>query len=143
MAPPIVETDTTEERRALFFEHDGGWCLLGSRCAQCSAEAFPVQSACARCGATDMHEVALPRTGTVWTFTVQRNAPKPPFRGPREWAPFALGYVDLGTVKVETQLSGRSVEDWKIGDSVQLRIAADADNNGLMRFSFHPAQEQS
>jgi uncharacterized protein len=90
-----------------------------------------------------MRNVALPRIGNVWTYTVQRNAPKPPFRGPREWAPFALGYVDLGTVKVETQLSGRSVEEWKIGDGVQLHIAGDPDNDGLMRFSFRPTEEQS
>jgi uncharacterized protein len=90
-----------------------------------------------------MCDVALPRRGRVWTFTVQRNAPKPPFRGPDEWAPFALGYVDLGSVKVEAQFAGRAVGEWKIGDEVELHVAADPEANGLIRFSFRPVEEQS
>jgi uncharacterized OB-fold protein len=52
----------------------------------------------------------------IWTFTVQRFAPKPPFTtGSQEFTPFAVGYVDLGEVFVETLLTG---------DDARLRIGA-------------------
>jgi len=45
---------------------------------------------------------------------VQRFAPKPPFTtGSQEFTPFAVGYVDLGEVFVETLLTG---------DDARLRI---------------------
>jgi uncharacterized OB-fold protein len=67
-----------------------------------------------------MTEVELPSTGTVWTWTVQRMPPKPPYRGPTPFEPFAVGYVDLGPVLVESRLAGRDVDGWSIGDRVEL-----------------------
>jgi uncharacterized OB-fold protein len=58
----------------------------------------------------------------VWTCTVQRHAPKPPYRAPATFTPFALGYVDLGPVKVESRLEGKACDAWRIGDEVELEV---------------------
>jgi uncharacterized protein len=96
--------------------------LIGSRCADCTTDTFPVQASCPCCGSEAVDPVVLPAAGTIWTWTVQRFAPKPPFRTPTSFAPFAVAYVDLGTVRVEARLAGRSVADWKIGDAVRLVV---------------------
>jgi uncharacterized protein len=107
---------------------DGRPHLVGSRCEACATETFPPQTSCPRCGGEAAHPVALADHGTVWTWTVQRFAPKPPFRAPNVFEPFALAYVDLGTVRVEARLAGKPVDAWKIGDEVRLAfgsVAAD------------------
>jgi uncharacterized OB-fold protein len=58
----------------------------------------------------------------VWTWTVQRFPVKAPFRAPEPFEPFALGYVDLGPVRVEARLGGRPVDGWAIGDEVELAV---------------------
>jgi len=82
-----------------------------------------------------MAEVALPTSGSVWSWTVQRIEPKPPYKGPAEFVPFAVGYVDLGSLRVESPLAGRPVDEWSIGDTVHL-VADDVDDGLAWRFHF-------
>jgi uncharacterized OB-fold protein len=104
--------------------------LRGSSCTQCQAHVFPAQSTCPMCAGVSVVEVALPTAGTVWSWTVQRFAPKAPFRTD-EFSPFAIGYVDLGPVIVEGWLLD-SLE-WHIGDEVELTLApAWTDSDGVV-----------
>jgi uncharacterized OB-fold protein len=116
---------------------DGRHHLAGSRCEACGTVTFPTQSACPRCGGTTS-TLALPTEGTVWSWTVQRIAPKPPYVGPDPFVPFALGYVDLGPVRVESPLAGRPVESWRIGTPVSLVVGTD-DDGSSRTFRFVPA----
>jgi uncharacterized OB-fold protein len=90
-----------------------------------------------------MTPVELPSTGTVWTWTVQRTQPKPPFRSPSPFEPFAVAYVDLGPVLVESRLAGRDVDGWAIGDRVELAVELlpgedAADPDARSSFVFRP-----
>ena len=114
---------------ALFASHDPV-ALRGSACSQCQAHVFPAQSTCPMCTGVSVAEVALPTVGSVWSWTVQRFAPKAPFRTD-EFVPFAVGYVDLGPVIVEGWLLD-SIE-WNIGDPVELALApAWTDSDGAV-----------
>jgi uncharacterized OB-fold protein len=63
----------------------------------------------------------LPRHGTLWTFTIQRFRPKPPYDGPIEFEPYAVGYVNLADqVLVEARLSLRPDQVPLIGDEMEL-----------------------
>jgi uncharacterized OB-fold protein len=81
---------------ALNAASETGSRLRGSRCAGCAVAAYPAESACPRCGGP-AEPVALSGTGTLWTWTVQRYAPKsPPYVPPAAgFTPFAVGYVEL------------------------------------------------
>lgn len=63
----------------------------------------------------------LGRTGTVWSFTIQRFRPKsPPYLGPEDFAPFPIAYVELpGEVIVEARLAYIANEDVRVGMTVE------------------------
>ena len=64
----------------------------------------------------------LKRTGTLWSYTIQRFRPKsPPYAGPEAFRPWALGYIALADeTMVETRLVNVAVEDVKIGMEMEL-----------------------
>ena len=131
--------DTIQGRGLVAFV-DGEARLVGVRCTVCATHAFPPQTACPRCGATT-EPVTLPASGEVWTWTIQHIQPKSPYRGPEPFEPFALGYVDLGVVRVEARLAGRAPDAWRIGDAVRL-VAGPADDDGAVwSFEFVPEDD--
>ncbi|MFI0820908.1 Zn-ribbon domain-containing OB-fold protein [Streptomyces sp. NPDC021098] len=70
--------------------------LQGSRCSRCAVTVCPPEDTCPRCG-EPADATTLRGAGTLWTWTVQRYAPKsPPYQAPPGgFVPFALGYVEL------------------------------------------------
>ena len=75
---------------------------------------------CASCGGGTAVRVDLDERGPIWTWTVQRFAPKAPYESPPEgFAPFAVGYVDLGDVFIESVIVGE-VDTLEIGQAVHL-----------------------
>ncbi|ROZ99063.1 DNA-binding protein [Gordonia sp. OPL2] len=74
-----------------------GVSLLGSECTTCGTVGFPASAHCARCATATAAPRELTTRGLVWTYTVQRFAPKsPPYvPPPNGFEPFAMGYVEL------------------------------------------------
>jgi uncharacterized OB-fold protein len=130
--------DTTDQRRQLINTSGDEPHLVGSACSDCDTQTFPAQSGCPRCGGNAVSEVPLPLTGSVWTWTVQRFAPKAPYRADSPYEPYALAYVDLGPVKVESRLRGKPIDAWKIGDAVSIVID---ENVTPLSFWFEPTKE--
>ncbi len=94
--------------------------LAGSACRSCGAQVFPAIESCPMCSSIDVEVVALPTSGTVWSWTTQHFAPKAPYRTDA-FSPFSIGYIDLGSVIIESWLVGKN--DWTIGEPVQLVLA--------------------
>jgi uncharacterized OB-fold protein len=122
--------------------------LIGSRCEECGAKTFPAQGYCPRCASTSMAQVLLPRTGTLWTWTVQGFPPKsPPYRGdddPDTFEPFGVGYVDLGgELMVEARLTENDPERLAVGAEMELVVVPlYRDENGadVVTYAFAPAE---
>lgn len=79
--------------------------------------AYPADDTCPRCGGP-ADPAALSGAGTLWTWTVQRYAPKsPPYQAPPGgFVPFALGYVELPDgVRVAAVLDVDDLEEVRIG----------------------------
>lgn len=100
--------------------------LPGSRCPDCAVVTYPISRDCPRCGAR-MSEQELSRDGVVWSWTVQRYAPKsPPYVPPAgSFRPFVVAYVELPEgVRVEAvmELPPDDSPMVAIGDRVRLGV---------------------
>jgi hypothetical protein len=93
---------------------DGRAVLVGGVCRDCGARAFPAPPVCTNCMGENIAREPLPRTGTLYAFSVVHIAPK-------KWKkPMIIGYVDLPDgVRVFTHLEGESLA---IGDAVEVAI---------------------
>ncbi len=89
--------------------------LLGALCQACGTRVFPARDFCPHCDSEAAPSpVALSPTGTVFSYTVVRQAP-----GTRA-VPYVLAYVDLDDqVRVLAQVDGEP-QDVHIGQRVQL-----------------------
>lgn len=88
--------------------------------------------------------VDLPREGTLWSWTIQRFRPKtPPYIGPEQFEPFALGYVELpGAVIVESRLHDVDFEKLHIGMPMKLVLVpftTDANGEDISLYAFAPS----
>jgi uncharacterized protein len=130
----------------LFVEREGTPHLVGSRCSQCGTTTFPQQPSCPRCTRWEMLREELPNTGTLWSFTVQSFRPKAPYRGPAEFVPYGVGYVDLGgRVLVESRLTENDPTRLRIGAPVEMvlePLRTEPDGTVVLTYAFAPRLEQ-
>ena len=140
MSEPTTRTRLVDE--SLFVADAAEVTLRGGECAVCSTTTFPHQDSCPRCGGEQVTPVPLPRSGRLWTFTVQGFEPKPPFRG--RFEPYGVGYVDLGPVIVEARLTENDPAALTIGAVMELTAVPafqDDDDTAVLTFAFAPAGE--
>ncbi|MDE2042205.1 MAG: OB-fold domain-containing protein [Alphaproteobacteria bacterium] len=87
----------------------------------------------------------LKRTGTLWSYTIQRYRPKsPPYAGPQDFAPFVVAYVALpDELIVEARLVNVAFEAIKIGMAVELTqtVLDPADPDSSRIPAFQPVEQ--
>lgn len=90
--------------------------------------------------------VALAETGRLWSYTVQRFRPKPPYEGPgddRSFRPYAVGYIELpGQIIVESRIEIDDFDDLKIGMPMTFKLQTfRTDDVGaeVLTYAFRPA----
>ncbi len=100
--------------------------LIGTRCVACGTVFFPRADAFCRnpvCDGTELAEVRLSRRGTVWSSTVNRYAPPPPYVSPDPFEPFAVAAVELAEERMTVlgQVDGPA-ESLPVGSEVELTV---------------------
>ena len=133
-AQPIADNLFTEDMNA----------LVGARNKETGQIFFPLPLN----PADNIEPIALATRGTVWTYTVQRFPPKPPYIGPTDpekFKPYVVAYVSLpGQTMVESRLTGVEPDDVKIGMEVEFTvIPLDPDapsDEQLLIHAFKPVQ---
>jgi uncharacterized OB-fold protein len=129
----------------LFTGPPGAPQLLGSRCTRCREVSFPKQASCPACTCDATEEILLSRRGKLWTWTIQRFPPPPPFIGDTaHFTPYGVGYVELPEgVRVEARLTTADPERLAIGMELELvleKFADGKDGEARMTFAFAPVQ---
>jgi uncharacterized protein len=109
--------------------------LIGGRARASGRYVFPLPA-----DEDAFETVDLPRRGWLWSYTVQRFAPKsPPYRA--QFAPFAVGYVELpGVLIVEAPLIDVPFDELAVGMPMELAsypLREDAEGR-IMMFAFRP-----
>jgi uncharacterized OB-fold protein len=102
--------------------------LIGSRCTTCGTRFFPRRAvACAdpACRGTEFEDVALSRTGKVWSYTENRYQPPPPYVSPDPFVPYVIAAVELDEEKIVVMgqvVAGVTVDDLKVGMPMELTV---------------------
>jgi uncharacterized protein len=109
--------------------------LIGARRKSDGEIIFPMPAGDAADG---YDAVELSPTGMLWSWTIQSFRPKsPPYTGPEEFEPFAIGYVELaGQVIVETRLT--QTHGLKIGMPMELVILPF--DGSVLTYAFRPVE---
>jgi uncharacterized OB-fold protein len=124
------------------FSGEAAPALIGGRHRESGRIVFPCPV-----GNADFEPHPLPRTGSLWSYTVQRFAPKsPPFADSNAFEPFALGYVELpGALIVESRLIDVAFDELRVGLPMELAIVPfckRADGVTTTIFAFRPCRER-
>jgi uncharacterized OB-fold protein len=85
----------------------------------------------------------LPGSGTLWSYTIQRVAPRaPPYRGVEPFQAFAVGYVELaGACIVESRLCVQHFGELRLGMPMRLTtqvLYIDAAEQHVITYAFEP-----
>jgi hypothetical protein len=117
--------------------------LLGGRRRADGKVVFPLPR---DAGAEAYDAIELPREGTLWSYTVQRFRPKPPYAGPgddRTFTPYAVGYVELpDAIIVETRIQTDAIDRLRIGMPMTFTLQSfrtDADGAEVLTYAFRPS----
>lgn len=98
--------------------------LIGGRHRETGRITFPCPEG------HDYEPYPLARTGTLWSYTIQRYRPKsPPYAGPEAFTPWPVAYVELpGETIVEARLANLAIDDIHIGMPLELtQVVLDPD----------------
>jgi uncharacterized OB-fold protein len=111
---------------------DGSAVLIGGLCKDCGNQTFPRAPVCCVCMSEAIEPAPMPRTGTLYAFSVVHVAAK-------KWKkPMLIGYVDLPNgARVFTHLEGNIA----IGDLVEpaLGIVGEDEDGPIETFVFSRA----
>ena len=128
----------------LFERFDGGVRLIGSKCLECDEVTFPATAFCPQCCRDTAEKIPLSQRGRLYSFTIQRFRPPPPYRGPEKFDPYAVGMVELPEgLRVTSVLEGSDPEEFRVGMEMELVIASlfeDDEGREVLGYKFKPIE---
>lgn len=134
-------------RDDLFEWGEDGAHLLGSRCRECGEVTFPVNPFCPQCCKATTGNIRLSRFGSLYSFTVQRFRPPPPYRGADPFVPYCVGMVELPEgVRITSVLEGSDPAGLRVGMKVELLITTffeDDEGNDVLAYKFKPVVDEA
>lgn len=101
-----------------FYEHLAAGQLTTTECTECDTVHFPPRIVCPTCTGDALSYTPLPHRGTLHAFTEVRG----PTPIGMDDAPFVVGVVDLGDVRLSARIDDAAYEELAIGDPVRLKL---------------------
>jgi len=130
-------------KEGLFEIRAEGPRLVGSRCRECGEVTFPANPFCPQCCRETTETIQLSGRGALYSFTIQRFKPPPPFRGSEPFAPYGVGMIELPEgVRVTSALEESDPERLRVGMEMELLITKffeDDEGIDVLSFKFKPA----
>jgi len=127
-------------KEGLFEFLEDGAHLIGSRCRECGEVTFPANAFCPQCCAETTTNVPLSRRGILYSFTVQRFRPPPPYRGPEPFAPYGVGMIELPEgLRITAVLEEDDPASLRVGLEMELVITGffeDDEGNEVLGYKF-------
>jgi hydroxymethylglutaryl-CoA synthase len=111
---PVEPVNPSTSEMLLRREQSVGLELRGTRCGKCGRAHFPPRRICLECRTVDlMDTLELPRSGTLFTHTVEHLFPVPVNE-------LIMGVVEVGDVRVYTQVTDTAPNECAPGRPVDL-----------------------
>ena len=111
---PVEPVSPYTSEMLLRREQSTGLQLQGTRCTKCGRAHFPGRRVCLGCKALDaMETLRLPRSGTLFTHTVEHLFPVPVNQ-------LIMGVVEVDEVRVYTQVTDTEPDECAPGQAVTL-----------------------
>ena len=121
--------------------------LYGTRCISCNSYYFPKKLSCnnPHCKEKKAEEVLLSTRGKLWSYTVMRHKPQPPFMSDSD-PPYPMGLVELSEgIRVAGLITGCEFEDLKVGIDMELVIETlyhDEEGQEVVTWKFRPIDKK-
>lgn len=115
MPPPI-----DDKISSFYWEGAARGELLVQRCASCESYQFPPSVLCERCTSREVVPVAVSGRGSIYAFTILRQAFLPDFA---ENLPYAIALVELDDapgVRLMTNIVEADVDQLSVGDPLEV-----------------------
>ncbi len=129
-------------KEGLFGWFVDGRRLIGSRCRECGEVTFPANLYCPQCCSETTETVPLSRQGVLYSFTIQRFKPPPPYRGTEPFEPYGVGMIELPEgLRVTSVLQESDPDKLRVGMSMELVITKffeDDEGNEVLSYKFKP-----
>lgn len=126
----------------LFEWLDDGAHLIGSKCFECGEVRFPASPFCPQCCRETTENISLSQRGRLYSFTVQRFRPPPPYKGPEPFEPYGVGMVELPEgLRVTSVLEESDPDRLRVGMELELMITKffeDEEGRELVAYKFKP-----
>ena len=134
--PTPLKDPFADESTRPFWEAALEGRLVASRCTECGTFVLPPEPRCFNCRGSAFEFVALPGTGTIYTFTIVRHPLAPQLS---EVVPYVSGLVELdGTQGAGARMIANIIdvdpESVAIGDKVQIVFERASDTFAVPRF---------
>jgi uncharacterized OB-fold protein len=101
--------------------------ILGAKCRDCGIVLYGRQTYCENCGGTNVDPIPLTKTGTVWSYTVQRYPPTEPYKlgsvKREDWVPRVVAWVETPEgPRILSIVESLKPEEAKIGSQVEFFV---------------------
>ena len=134
-------------KQGLFEWFEDGAHLIGSRCRECAEVTFPTNPFCPQCCAQTTEDIPLSQRGLLYSFTVQRFRPPPPYRGPDPFVPYGVGMIELPEgLRVTAVLEENDPEKLRVGMEMELTTTTffeDQEGNDVLGYKFKPVESET
>jgi uncharacterized OB-fold protein len=134
-------------KEGLFEWLEDGAHLIGSRCRQCGEVTFPVNWFCPQCCVETTENIPLSQRGTLYSFTIQRFRPPPPYRGPEPFVRYGVGMIELPEgLRVTAVLEESDPARLRVGMEMELVITKffeDDEGNEVLAYKFKPVERET
>ena len=119
--------------------------LLGSRCKDCDEVFFVVRNFCEQCQSRNLSTIELSQKGKLWSHTIVRTSPRPPYVFADSFQPFAVGWVSLPEgLRILASLTDCDIDKLRPGMNVELVVKPlykDSEGYEVVTYYFKPISD--